>query len=124
MVQKERLADDLPMAAAWGIALLAVGVGLALAAVRVLDVAGLAASWPALPAAVMAGSVREFVRRQWLSAGAATRVLHVDAAGSLLQLAGVAALAVAGTLSARGVFWVVAVSAGLPLGPRFPPTAL
>jgi O-antigen/teichoic acid export membrane protein len=115
--QKARLADDLTMAAAWGVGLLCAAFWLGLTALWWWDLAGVAALWPALPAAVAAASVREFVRRQLLSAGKVARLLRLDTSGSLLQLAGIAGLAALDRLTPANAFWAIAAAALLSVLP-------
>lgn len=122
--QKRPLCEDLVMAAAWGIVLQCLGFTLVLTALWLLNAGVLGALWPALPAAVVAASVREFVRRHWMAAGHAARVLRLDTSGSLMQLLGLAGLTVAGHLNAFNVFWVIVAVAAITLLPLCTPTRL
>jgi O-antigen/teichoic acid export membrane protein len=122
--QRRPLCDDLVMAAAWGIVLQCLAFTVVLTSLWFWRPGGLGALWPALAAAVVAASVREFVRRHWMAAGHAARVLRLDAGGSLMQLVGLAGLTVAGQLTAFNVFWVIAATAAMTLLPSCTPTRL
>ncbi|HEX6706025.1 MAG TPA: hypothetical protein VF169_14790 [Albitalea sp.] len=122
--QRRPLCDDLVMAAAWGIVLQCLAFMVVLTSLRFWNAGAIGALWPALPAAIVAASVREFVRRHWMAVGRASRVLRMDTSGSLMQLAGLVGLAVTGQLTALNVFWVIAVAASLTLLPFCTPTRL
>lgn len=117
VAQKQAIARDLVMCTAWGMLFQAIAFAAALAALCLLDVAGMAALWPALPAAIAACIAREFYRRHLLARGEAALLLRVDFGGSALQLAGLAVLAATQSLSAMKVLWVVAIAAGVAVLP-------
>ncbi len=115
--QRRPLCEDLVMTSAWGIVMLCGAVFLLLGALRLQGTDGPGALWPALPAAVIAASVREFARRHLMATARQGQLLRVDVAGAVVQLGGVAGLAAAGLLSAVNAFWVIAVAASVVVLP-------
>lgn len=116
----ERDGRDLEAVATLASLALAVAGALALSAACAFEVPGLSRLWPALPFAYVLFLMREWMRRCLVANGAVRRLLAVDCAGALLQLAGIVALGIMDQLTARSAMMVVGLASMAVLLPAVP----
>ncbi|HLD67690.1 MAG TPA: hypothetical protein VJA19_16795 [Pseudomonas sp.] len=105
---------SLRLAGLAGVTLIGAGVSLALTIAVLAGVESVQSLHLALPIAIMALVIREFIRRHLYVAGKLAEVFFFDVVSSLIQLGLVLILVVLGTLSAPHAFICMALACALP----------